>query len=336
MSERQTLGNIWPQLPILDNRPSDDREGNFLIISDRAGGGYEISVDALPLVETLDDGERARLTTWLVEQRGQGVPTPLITPLIVEYARTSRTILVHERADRLLKQLISKSRVLGNEIQIGCEGKRDKYGEWIGHDSPTIWNAMARTESISEEEIQFLTRYLVEQRWIEAKFYGRCVECTVLVDGYTHSAELSKSRQGDQGFVAMWFDESMDEVFRNGIAKGIDDAGYRPFRIDRKDHINKIDDEIMAEIRDSKFLVADFTQGTDGPRGGVYYEAGFARGLGIPVFYTCRKNMVDKLHFDTRQFNHILWETPEELCGALRNRIEAVIQKGPHFQSSWA
>ena len=195
---------------------------------------------------------------------------------------------------------------------------------------------MARTESISEEEIRFLTRYLVEQLWIEAKYYGRCVECTVLVDGYTHSAELSKSRQGDQAFVAMWFDESMDEVFRSGIAKGIVEAGYRPFRIDRKDHINKIDDEIMAEIRDSKFLVADFTQGTDGPRGGVYYEAGFARGLGIPVFYTCRKNMVDKLHFDTRQFNHILWETPEELCGALRNRIEAVIQKGPHFQSSRA
>ena len=66
---------------------------------------------------------------------------------------------------------------------------------------------------------------------------------------------------------------------------GIEDAGYEAVRIDEKEHTNKIDDEIIAEIRRSRFVVADFTQGKDGARGGVYYEAGFAHGLGIEVIF---------------------------------------------------
>ena len=101
-------------------------------------------------------------------------------------------------------------------------------------------------------------------------------------------------------------------------------------RIDRKPDVNKIDDEIIAEIRRSRFLVADFTHGEDGARGGVYYEAGFAYGLDLPVIYSCRKDKEKKLHFDTRQYYHILWGTPEELRDSLAQRIEAFIGAGPN------
>jgi nucleoside 2-deoxyribosyltransferase len=69
------------------------------------------------------------------------------------------------------------------------------------------------------------------------------------------------------------------------------------FRSSKADeHINKIGDEIISQIRRSKFLIADFT----GHRGGVYFEAGLAMGLGLPVFWTCRRDDLDKLHFDIR------------------------------------
>ena len=100
-------------------------------------------------------------------------------------------------------------------------------------------------------------------------------------------------------------------------------------RIDRKEHSNKIDDEIIAEIRRSRFVVADFTCEREKVRGGVYYEAGFALGLGLPVIWTCRKDCLDYLHFDTRQYNHIVWETPEELYARLKARIGAFIGDGP-------
>jgi hypothetical protein len=53
-------------------------------------------------------------------------------------------------------------------------------------------------------------------------------------------------------------------------------------------HLNKVDDVIVAEIRRSRFLVADFTCEPGKVRGGVYFEAGFARGLNIPIIWTCR------------------------------------------------
>jgi nucleoside 2-deoxyribosyltransferase len=127
----------------------------------------------------------------------------------------------------------------------------------------------------------------------------------------------------------MWFDASMSKAYNKGIALGVEDAGYKPIRIDRKDHNNKIDDEIIAEIRRSRFLVADFTQGDAGTRGGVYYEAGFAHGLNIPVIFTCREDVIDKVHFDTRQYNHIKWKTPDELRSRLAQRISATIGDGP-------
>ena len=53
----------------------------------------------------------------------------------------------------------------------------------------------------------------------------------------------------------MWFDDSMDYVWNRGIKLGIEDAGYNPFRIDGKEHTGKIDDEIIAEIKRSRFVV---------------------------------------------------------------------------------
>ncbi len=121
----------------------------------------------------------------------------------------------------------------------------------------------------------------------------------------------------------------MQQALEHGIEPAIKDAGYKPLRIDQKEHINKIDDEIIAEIRRSRFLVADFTHGVDGARGGVYYEAGFAHGLNLPVIFTCREDAVEELHFDTEHYNHIVWTTPADLREKLTNRILAVIGEGP-------
>ena len=154
------------------------------------------------------------------------------------------------------------------------------------------------------------------------------------VDGYNRIEERRINVDASQAFVAMWFDSSMDETYDNGIEPAIKKAGYKPLKINQKEHVNKIDDEIIAELRRSRFLVADFTHGEDGARGGVYYEAGFAHGLNLPVIFTCRKDAVETLHFDTNHYNHIVWTTPAELHEKLKNRILAVIGEGPEAQTN--
>ena len=53
--------------------------------------------------------------------------------------------------------------------------------------------------------------------------------------------------------------------------------------------------------------------------------AGFAKGLGREVIFTVKEDDVEKLHFDTRQYNHIVYDSPEDLYKKLYNRICATI-----------
>ncbi len=137
-----------------------------------------------------------------------------------------------------------------------------------------------------------------------------------IIDNLKNSAIDSK-----QAFVAMWFDESMDDYYEDGIKKAVEKAGYSPVKINSKDFNGKICDEIIAEIKRSKFLISDFT----GQRGGVYFEAGYAMGQGKPVIFAVASSDIDKLHFDTRQYNHISYDSPEDLREKLYNRICATI-----------
>jgi nucleoside 2-deoxyribosyltransferase len=127
----------------------------------------------------------------------------------------------------------------------------------------------------------------------------------------------------------MWFAPELHEAFELGLAKAVSDCGYFPFRIDKKEHANKIDDEIIAEIRKSRFLIVDFT----GHRGGAYFEAGFAMGIGLPIIWTCRKDHMAELHFDIHQYNCIDWSTIAELRQRLAHRIEAWIGRGGQITS---
>jgi nucleoside 2-deoxyribosyltransferase len=141
-------------------------------------------------------------------------------------------------------------------------------------------------------------------------------------DGWEKIEHLNQvGINSDQAFVAMWFSDDMRQVYEDGFKSALNATGFDPVRVDLVQHNEKIDDRIMAEIRRSGLMVADLT----GQRGGVYFEAGFARGLGIPVIWTCCKPEVEKLHFDIRQFNFIDWTTPEELKERLTYRIEATI-----------
>jgi hypothetical protein len=59
-------------------------------------------------------------------------------------------------------------------------------------------------------------------------------------------------------------------------------------------------------------------------RPSVYFEAGFAQGLDIPVLLTCHESEQDQIHFDLRQFPRILWSNPEQLARELTNTIRGL------------
>lgn len=228
---------------------------------------------------------------------------------------------VAQRADRLLRFVAHRSKYPGDTVYLRIQNQ----------DSDTLNLAMAWTESTTLDEVRYFLDYLVRNGWL-LRSVGP--HYSVSIEGYRRIADLKGHPDSTQAFVAMWFDGRMATVYDNGIAPAIERAGFKPMRIDKKGDVVKIDDEIVAEIRKSRFLVADFTHGKEGARGGVYFEAGFAFGLGLPVIYTCRADMVDKIHFDTRQYFHTVWEGPEDLKVSLTNRIVALLGTGPNLPSS--
>ena len=167
-----------------------------------------------------------------------------------------------------------------------------------------------------------MLRLLVDLKYLVA-ISQPPVDYMITARGWERVEKLNApGKDSRQAFVAMWFDKSCRLLFENGIKPAIEEKGaFRAMRIDRKEHNGKIDDEIIAEIRRSRFLVADFA----GDRGGVYYEAGFARGLGLEVILCVPEAELAKVHFDTRQYNHIVYTDAEDLRLKLFNRIRATI-----------
>jgi hypothetical protein len=188
----------------------------------------------------------------------------------------------------------------------------------------------AATHAISRSEVCWIAELLADRGLVRLTTHASgpgsgTIEVTQ--QGYIEAEERHRrAGPSGKGFVAMWFDPGMVIAWDEGFSSAIRAAGYLPIRIDQEEHVNKIDDQIVAEIRRSRFLVADFT----GNRGGVYYEAGYAQGLGIPVIWSCSKAELPAVHFDVRQYNFIVWETVAELRGRLQTRIEALIGDGPH------
>ena len=145
----------------------------------------------------------------------------------------------------------------------------------------------------------------------------------ITIEGWERIEELQREQPNSRkAFMAMSFAKEMDAAWIEGFEPGIRDTKFfEPVRVQDIEHAGKIDNLIIAEIRTSGLLVADFT----GHRPSVYYEAGFAGGLGIPVIWCCREDQIGDVHFDIRQYNHVVWTDPGDLREKLKNRILAVV-----------
>ena len=133
--------------------------------------------------------------------------------------------------------------------------------------------------------------------------------------------------------MAMKFGDALvDAVFSDHIRPAVAATGFE-LRTVAGDHktAGSIDNRMRVEIRTSRFLVCDLTHGNRG----AYWEAGFAEGLGRPVFYVCRRDVledrkhIDHPHFDTAHQLITAW-APEridadmqELKSVIRNTLPA-------------
>ena len=288
--------------------PLCGREAEFddltpgLKVKCQACGHFAITGSMEAVLGGVDERLKEKIGFWTRDQNELG-ELPVVGTYTVDLVRNLPNKTVLERAERLLRFGIREQKDLGGTF-------------WLN--TPSV---IGFTHSRHNEDVYALASLLEEQGWLSHNTGGNA---QVTPRGFMHASESNVS-ESVNGFIAMWFDKSMDAARNEGFEPAIREAGYTPVIVSGVEHINKIDDEIISQIRKAKFLVADFT----GHRGGVYFEAGFAMGLGLPVFWTCRRDDLANLHFDIRQYNCIDWTDTADLQKRLKRRIEAIIGVGP-------
>ena len=238
-----------------------------------------------------------------------------------------------EKVNKLLLWLYRNTRRFGQALTMTLKSKYvDKSTSvegtklHLGYTAKTYKNAVCY--AINDDEFHSIVIAANEMGYIN--WNESASECTLTMSGHKYCKELlSNSPNTKRAFIAMWFCSDVDEADRDAISPAIIDCGFDPVRVDRKEHNNDITDEIIAGIKNSRFVVADLT----GYRGGVYYEAGFALGLGKEVILTCRRDWFEgtgenpAVHFDVQHLNIIIWEQDKlaELRKRLVDRIRATI-----------
>ena len=143
--------------------------------------------------------------------------------------------------------------------------------------------------------------------------------------GLRHAAELASQARTDTDsvFIAACFSQELADA-RDTLAGVVAELGYRARIVSREPHNELIDLKIYELIRESRFAVADLTCN----RQSVYYEVGFAHGLGLEVVLTCKADSLDnatddfkRVHFDLNHRNILVWSNTTELAERLSAHI---------------
>ncbi|MCK5098955.1 MAG: hypothetical protein KAR45_12685 [Desulfobacteraceae bacterium] len=212
---------------------------------------------------------------------------------------------------KLLSAIQRKSKYFGEEINLSSA--RDYTLAYLEHFTET---------NLYRPPFHKLMQQVIELGWVKsAMSQSSLYELTVKGIGEIEKASQVTPESVDC-FIAMKFgDDLLDKAFKQAISPAINDTGHRPVQMAYLEHNNTIMDEMIACIKKSRFMVADLTYQNQN----VYFEAGFAQGMGIPVIYTCHEDSVDNIMFDTQHSNQIRWIKFDELRIKLRNRILATI-----------
>lgn len=157
----------------------------------------------------------------------------------------------------------------------------------------------------------------------------RQIELRLTAKGWDRHRQLLRDGAGSRhAFMAMDFKPAdIRAFFADHLIAGVARTG---FELRTTDHAQKtaghIDARMRVELRTSRFVVCDLTHNNRG----AYWEAGFAEGIGRPVFYLCRKDVHTsqdpevRPHFDTAHQAIVKWDPAdpapavEELVAMIR------------------
>ena len=247
-------------------------------------------------------GQEALITTDNIQNLESASPDERDVPAKIRY---------------LLRSLAQQSKHPGEAIRL--HGDRDY---------PICFSANA-------DEFHYYLWYLKQAGYADVTNSDKGAEVVLTPHGWEESNRIP-TLQSETAFVAMSFSrhgkyaDLLKRAYEDGIRPALEaDTGYHAVRLDYEQFLGDIVFEIIARIKESRFIVADVTE----HKNGVYFEGGYAMGMQLPVVWMCHTSDLAQAHFDTSHLNHIEWEQPSGLRKKLAERILATIGGGPRRKS---
>lgn len=296
--------------------PTNDRF--YVFYSARAGGYFAITMEAKNYLPLLDTDVKIKLSRHICnlqyniikENLEEDCRRYMLNSKIIDSIKNDKFLSYTLKKEAFFKFLINEGVEIGVDFSLVSENVGlDKY------DRRDRLLAATELENGNDKFVKFC-RLLGDEGLLKINDDFEIIKLTHKAYEYIEKLQTDHI-DSKNAFVAMWFSDETKQFYNEGVEIALENCGYeKPFRVDKKHHINKIDDEIVAMIRKSRLVIVDMTCGTVKksddkleaiPRGGVYYEAGFAQGLDRPVIWTCNKDCLSHLHFDIRQYNMLRW-----------------------------
>ena len=183
---RESTCPIWGTPALAEKRAGRD---GWYVDSPRAGGRYFFSGSAELELKNRDENFRALLTSWLVEQRREGVERPEITTDTLKQTEGRASLSVNERADRLLEYVAEQTLGVGQEF-VFVFGPNDACQRM------EAWTETWRPEpSARERELRFLLESLKKEQYLNEASARRGKTAYVLAPkGHARLEEIRSAR----------------------------------------------------------------------------------------------------------------------------------------------
>ena len=217
-----------------------------------------------------------------------------------------------EKIDKILLKLADMAVYEGAYIKVDKENRYLLYFTTNKHCEGVIPG--------QDENLQrtYIDNFLTNQNYVE--IISDRIQLTP--KAWERIYELQSRQPGNKKvFIAMKFDKET-VALREAIKNGVTEAGYEAVIMDEVEHNNQIVPEMLYQIKNCRFTIAELTHSNNG----AYYEAGYALGSGKQVIHICEENkFTSGAHFDVKQVNTITYKNINEIPEKLKRRIEATI-----------
>jgi len=252
-----------------------------------------------------DKSDFYKVSSWIREQNDFFNNTPLINNEKFEEILNMRDKKIKEKLDLMLNYLstLKEWSQLNEEILVKCFIK-------------------------STSELNILIEKAYNHGLIDVNITktmgGYPIFKNITFDGLQYIEELEEPNKNSKKiFVAFNFGEPLTDIFNTDLKTAIENEGFEYVVVNQEnvEHNQSINDEIIVKLKTSRIVIADFTN----HRNSVYFEAGYAMGMNIPIIWTCQKGHEDDMSFDTRQFPHIVWKDKDDLVQQVITRIKRII-----------